>query len=231
MSKKPRNEEDTTKSEGAELSLEEQDIALEAETQAGLLQLELAKTNAFYSFNYGIDLANSAITLGDGIDDGGFEWFDSAISQLESQGVDRITLRLYSHGGVADESMAMLGRIHSAKRVNDEGETVQIPVDVECYGCAMSAATLLLACTTGERRMSQFADFMWHEAHSGVIDRASYIHDTSEEMKHLENKLCGMMGKYTKKPKKFWQDLWQSRKDHFFTPEECKKLGVIDKIF
>jgi ATP-dependent protease ClpP protease subunit len=211
-----------------ELTIE--DLLNEA-AQGKQLNLEIAKVNADYAFRFGLDLASCTISLTEAIEEGIFGWFDAAVQQLESLGAERITLRLFSPGGCIDEACAIIGRMRNIKRIGEDGDHVLVPVDVEVYGACYSAATLILASATGERRMSEFADFMWHEGSGGTVGRESELRDYAERMSHIEARWCEWMARFTKKPKKFWLDLSKSRKDCYFSAEECRKMGVCDKVF
>jgi ATP-dependent protease ClpP protease subunit len=38
------------------------------------------------------------------------------------------------------------------------------------------------------------------------------------------------MAKFTKKPASYWKKLDESRKDNWFMPEDCIKLGIADEV-
>ena len=58
-----------------------------------------------------------------------------------------------------------------------------IKVNARCYGAAMSAAAVILACGTGERTMSKNATVMIHDVSSMDFGKV-------EELNNLTSKFC-----------------------------------------
>lgn len=188
-----------------------------AMSEASVRMLEV-KSNLL--FERGINLDTRTFTLGD-IDEGLFEYTSSCLSILEQQGNGNITIELSSFGGSTYEALAIIGRIQASP----------CKVNITVYGKCMSAATLILAAATGKRKMAKTSWFMYHEARYELGDqRHSNQRDILEQYEKEERAWDRWMGVYTKKPEAFWTELSNSRKDHYFSPEECLEMGVIDMI-
>jgi ATP-dependent protease ClpP protease subunit len=183
--------------------------------EAGLLEVRLK-----HLFEYGVDLGSRVITFSEDIDEGCFQFIDAAMSELERNGKEDITIRLNSQGGSVYEALAMVGRIRLSKsRVITEG-----------YGAIMSATTLLLACGD-HRKISKFAWFMHHESsYQGLSGKLSEIGALAKQGEREELKWAEFMEKFTDKPKVFWKKKGVGV-DVYFSPEELLEMGVVDEIF
>jgi ATP-dependent protease ClpP protease subunit len=174
--------------------------------------------NLEYSFNWGVDFERRVIRLSSEIEDGEFNGFDAALSEMESLSRKTITIRICSYGGSVYEALAVAGRIkRSPCKIITEG-----------YGPVMSAATLILACGD-ERKLSRFSWFMHH---AGSYE----VEGTHTEIKHAvaqadrENKQWALlMQEFTGVEKGFWLS-YGSDKDAYLDAEMCLKLKIVDKL-
>lgn len=156
-------------------------------------------------------------SIGDEID---AQWFDCAMSELESISSDDITLSIMSPGGDVYEALAILGRIkRSPNRIITEG-----------YGQVMSAATILLP--AGHiRRMSKYCTFMIHQSsvHAGVR-KTKDLQEFAAQMEKEERVWAQWMADLTNNDPESWYK-WAKKKDHFMYADECLKEKVVDELF
>lgn len=180
-------------------------------TQAALL-LE-------FSFDYKVDFKNRVIKLSGEVNQEMFDMVESAMSELESQSREGVTVRINSPGGETYQALAIIGRFKRSKCM----------ITTEGYGHIMSAATLILA-AGDKRKMSEYSFFMHHESSYEVEGRHSDIKREVQQAEREEQHWAQWMEKFTKKPKAFWLEQGTG-KNAYFTPGQLLKLGVIDEIF
>lgn len=183
------------------------------------VELDRLALNLDYSFNRGVDLENRVIRLTEDIDEHHFDWFDSALTALETLGRRRVTLRINSYGGDVHAALGIIGRMHKSKCL----------IDTEGYGKIMSAATAILA-AGHKRSMSNLAQFMHHEPSYTVEGRHSEIQHEVKESQNLSERWCFLMRDLTGIPKQFWSQHGVG-KDHYMDADECLRLNIIDEIF
>lgn len=168
--------------------------------------------------NKGISLKSRTITLTGEVNERMFKIVDMGLTELEKLGNDPVTIKIMSHGGYCYSGMAIVGRIRSS------------PVDVhtEGYGLIASAATIILA--AGDvRRISQYAQFMWHEMSNNLDGRHSSIKTDLKQMDKEVDFWCEYMASRTKKDKNFWKTEGK-HVDLYLTPVQLLECGVVDKI-
>lgn len=171
-----------------------------------------------YLFDRGVNFRDRIITLRGEIDEPMFDIVDSALSEMEHHSKSTVTIRIFSEGGSVYEALAIVGRIRRSK----------CHVVTEGYGCIMSAATLIFSC--GHKRiMSEFCQFMHHEASYETGGRHTQIKATVEQMEKEEKLWAKWMARFSDKNEDFWYDFAQHT-DKYFTAEECLELGVSDEI-
>lgn len=190
------------------------------DARAKKIELEQFALNLECSFDRGLDIDNRIIRLTEDIEEHHFDWFDAALTTLESISRKRITLRISSYGGDVHTATGIIGRMRRSKcLINTEG-----------YGKIMSAATAILA-AGHNRSMSDLAEFMHHEAsYDAGWGRESEHEDALKNSQKLSEKWCSLMFELTGIPKQFW--LQQGvRKDFYMDAERCLKLNIIDEIF
>lgn len=172
-----------------------------------------------YSFNYGIDINNRIIRVTEDIEEGMFDWFDTAMTVLESENRKGITLKVSSYGGDVYEALSIIARMQESPcKIHTRG-----------YGKIMSAATAILA-AGHKRSISRLADFMHHEASYGVEGRHSEIQHEVKNSQKLSDKWCSLMSELTGIPKSYWAQRGVSL-DMYLNPDQCVQLNIVDEIF
>lgn len=172
-----------------------------------------------YAFEHNVNFKERIITISREIDEVEFDRIDNALTELESQNRQSVTIRINSPGGEVYQALAIIGRLRrSPCRIVTEG-----------YGHVMSAATLILA-AGDKRRISSYSFFMHHEASYGVEGRHSQIKDYVKQADREENKWAQWMSEFTKKDKAFWLKHGVGS-DAYFEAEELISLGVVDEVF
>jgi ATP-dependent Clp protease protease subunit len=173
-----------------------------------------------YAFEYGVNFDSRTITITGEIEHPLFETVDAALTLLENEGKDAITVKIHSPGGDTYEALAIVARLRKSK----------CQIITEGYGHIMSAATLILACGS-KRRLDKNAQFMWHESSYDPGDKKVSQHEAQLlQAKREEEIWAENMALYSNKPKKFWKEKGIGL-DSFFSSEELLKMGVIDEVF
>ena len=173
-----------------------------------------------YAFNRGLDLKNRIIRLTEDIEDHSFDWFDTAITALETENRKAITMRISCYGGDVYGALGIIGRMQKSKcKINTEG-----------YGKIMSAATAILAAGSGTRSMSRLADFMHHETSYSVDGKHSDIQHEVKMSQNLSEKWCFLMFELTGVSKQYWATRGVG-KDYYLTAEQCLGLNIVDEVF
>lgn len=184
-----------------------------------IVELEKLALNLEYSFNRGVDLQNRIIRLTEDIEEHHFDWFDSALTALESLSKATVTLRISSYGGDVYSALGIIGRMRN---------TTVAKIQTEGYGKIMSAATAILA--AGDyRKMSSLAEFMHHEASYSVEGRHSEIQHEVRNSQKLSEKWCSLMNELTGIPKQYWSTRGVGN-DYYLTADQCLKLNVVDEV-
>lgn len=184
------------------------------------LELEELAINLEYSFERGLDRHNRVIRLTGDVEEGFFDWFDTAVTLLETENSRKtIVLKINSYGGDVYEALAIIGRMKECKcRIHTKG-----------YGKIMSAATAILA--AGDKRsMSKLAEFMHHEMSYGVEGRHSEILHEVKNSQKLSEKWCNLMYELTGIPSSYWSNKGIGT-DFYMSPEKCMQLNIVDEIF
>lgn len=185
-----------------------------------IIELERLALNLEYSFNRGVDLDNRIIRLTEDIEDHHFDWFDSAITALETISRKAITIRISSYGGDVYTALGIIGRMQNStvSKINTEG-----------YGKIMSAATAILA-AGDNRSMSKLAEFMHHESSYGVEGRHSEIVHEVKVSERLSLKWSKLMSDLTGIPEEYWTKKGVGN-DFYISAEKCLELNIVDEIF
>lgn len=183
------------------------------------IELDKLALNLECSFERGLDIQNRIIRLTEDIQEHHFDWFDAALTTLESLSRKRVTLRISSWGGDAYTALGIIGRMQNSKCL----------IDTEGYGKIASAATAILA-AGHRRRLSRFSEFMHHEATIGVEGRQSEVEHELKQHRKMETVWCELMFELTGIPTQFWKTQGVG-KDFYMTPDQCLNMNVIDEIF
>ena len=182
--------------------------------------IEAQRLHLEYAFYERVNFRNRRVLLTEDIEEDSFTFIDAALTELETNNDDPITIVINSFGGSYYEALAIVGRI---RKSNCE-------IITEGYGKMMSAAFLILACGH-KRKVNQFAWGMFHTISMG--QHHSPAHYVESEAKHLMtevNQMCEILAKFTKKPKRFWRGL-AKKPDTYMSPDKLLQLGVVDEIF
>jgi len=170
-------------------------------------------------FDRGVNFKERIITITEEIGFPALDIVDAAMTEMEGQSRKTITIKIHSEGGSVYEAMAIVGRMKKSK----------CKIVTEGYGAVMSAATLILA-AGDERKISEFAWFMHHEASYGAEGRHSQVKDLVAQMEKEEKIWSDWMARFSSKDAKFWYKAGEN-KDTYLTAEELVKYGVADEIF
>lgn len=186
---------------------------------ADKIKLDELAFNLDYSFNKGIDIHNRIIRLTEDIEEHTFDWFDTAMTALETQNRKTIIIKINSYGGDVYAALGIIGRMReSTCRLYTKG-----------YGKIMSASTAILA--AGDfRSMSSLAEFMHHESSYGVEGKHSEIVHEVKMSQALSVKWCNLMCELTGIPTDYWLTKGVG-KDYHISPEKCLELNIIDEVF
>lgn len=182
---------------------------------------QLIKDSLFNELDQGINLYTKTIYLTYDIDGDALCHLISRLDQLKNYNLTNtknITIIISSYGG---DIYSMLGIIDYIKNLD-------VKVNTICYGAAMSATAVILACGTGERIMSKNSTLMLHEGSVFQKGKHSDIMKTSDHMKKLQKNIYKILEKVTNKDASFWSDMMKT--DTYLTPKECLNYGLIDKI-
>jgi ATP-dependent protease ClpP protease subunit len=101
-------------------------------------------------------------------------------------------------------------------------------ISVRVTGSCFSATIPILACA-GDRRATKNTRFLCHPMtiHGTDTDLIEGRADM-REMEFLDKKYIDLLVKYTKKGKRFWEELCQ--KSTYFGVREAKRWGLLDRI-
>lgn len=169
----------------------------------------------------GLDLRQRTVQIFGIINEEMLSRLDTCLGLLEAEPEDKVTVRIHSEGGSVTEALAMVSRIRSSPLV----------IDTEVHGIAYSAAIMLLAAGTGERRMSRLSWAMSHEASYGVEGTHTAIKHAVKQAEREEQAWSTAMSSFTKAPADFWRKKGRLNLDLYLTAQECLELGVCDKLF
>jgi len=136
----------------------------------------------------------------------------------ESHKNDPITVLINSDGGDLYEALGIIDYI----------STLPVKVNMIARGRAMSAAALMLACTTGTRAASKMTSIMVHEISTANQGKASDIKANADHLQELEDLTFQLLAQKSNKDEEFWRK--SARKDFFLTAAKAKEYGLIDVI-
>ena len=140
------------------------------------------------------------------------------ITSLSNNDKSPITLELSSFGG---DVYGALGTI-------DTIQNISTPINVLGRGAIMSAAVLILSCTTGERAITKNCVVMIHELSTLLAGTSKDIVTEAKHIEKLQMKLFQILAENSKKPVEFWRK--ETKTNLYLSVEECLEYGLIDKI-
>ena len=129
-----------------------------------------------------------------------------------------INLNIASYGG---DVYAMLGLV-------DYIRSLPVKVNTHCVGTCMSAASVLLACGTGERTMTKHSTVMVHEGSAVEVGKSTDVMRGVDHLKELQKDINKLLGEITNQDARFWE--LAGRNDSYLNAEKCLEYGIIDKI-
>jgi|TARA_Y100000114_G_C11757498_1_gene327716 ATP-dependent Clp protease protease subunit len=132
--------------------------------------------------------------------------------------MEPINLNISSYGG---DVYAMLGLIDYIRHMVPK-------VNTHCVGTCMSAASVLLACGTGERTLTRHSTVMVHEGSAFEQGKSSDVMRGVEHLKDLQKDINVLLASVTKKDRDFWEDI--QRNDTYLSAEQCLEYGLVDRI-
>jgi ATP-dependent protease ClpP protease subunit len=183
------------------------------------LSVQMFELKTEVAFKYGFNISARVIQLVGEVCEEMFTQFDTALTILEEESKEPVTVKINSLGGSVYDGLAIVGRIRSSK----------CKVITEGFGSIMSCAILIMAAGS-KRRMSRYAQAMWHEGSYESVGTVEQMLHTSKQMKNEENAMCAAMEEFTGTPAKFWLTKGKLGKDLFLVAERCQELGIIDEI-
>lgn len=169
---------------------------------------------------FGVDIRTNTIFLNAEVNtDSLYETIARFNFLVKCNGIrDAISLNVSSFGG---DVYAMFG-------IHDYIRTFRVKINTICIGPAMSAAAFLLASGTGERCMTENSTVMFHQFSTTMEGKTSQMVTNVSHIKKLQTKADELLGKYTKKPRSFWEN--ETKQDLYLSATDCLQYGIIDKI-
>ena len=173
----------------------------------------------YKELDYGVDTKNNIIYLSDSLDITDVRNFIARFEMCRRVNGDKpVDLILSSYGG---DVYSMLGII-------DYMKLSDVQVNARCYGAAMSAAAVILACGTGLRSMSENATVMIHEGSIFEEGKVSDILKSSDHLKELHDAINKILSDVSNKSKEYWTE--KTKTDLYLTAQQCLDHEIIDKI-
>ena len=121
------------------------------------------------------------------------------------------------------------GSITAGRAVYDTVQFLTCDVNTDCIGEAASMGAVLLAAgTKGKRHALPNARIMIHQPWGGAQGNASDIEIQAAEILRLKDSINKILAAHT--GKKVIQVVTDSDRDHFMSPEEAKKYGLVDEV-
>ncbi len=174
---------------------------------------------------YGIDVVGRSFCLSRDIDENSFAEIDAKLCILEREPYESerqpITIKINSVGGSVHDAWAIVSRIKRSP----------CPIITEAYGAVYSAATMIFAAGS-TRRASKYCEFMYHSTSvTEVTGQKHSVKSVLVSMEREEQLYCEFLEQNSKKSRRWWKKLLDSKKDVYLTAEQVLKLGVAEEIF
>ncbi len=165
-------------------------------------------------------LKDRIVFLGTDVNDDIANYLTAQMLHLESQDPEKdIWLYINSPGGSVTAGMA----------IYDTMQFVQPDVGTICMGLGASMGQFLLgAGAKGKRYALPHARVMMHQPLGGVRGQASDIKIQAEQMAATKKLLQALIAEHT--GQSFETIETDSDRDRWFTAEEAKEYGIIDKV-
>ena len=165
-------------------------------------------------------LAERIVFLGTPVDDQIANLIVAQLLHLESEDPDKdISLYINSPGG----------SIYAGLAIYDTMQFIKPDVATICVGSAMSMGALLLAGGAAGKRMAlPNARVLIHQPSSGFQGQSSDIEIHAREVLNLRRRADEILAHHTGKPAE--QIHADSERDRFFTAEEARDYGLVDRV-
>jgi ATP-dependent Clp protease protease subunit len=151
------------------------------------------------------------------------EMATEVISQLlflDHQNKKPIKLYINSPGGLVHEALMS---------IYDVMQFIESPIQTICVGTAYSAAGFILASgSPGLRCAFPNSYLMVHSIQTGMMGSTKEILKETKKLEFWNNRLMEILSKHTGQPLETVKKICEE--DTFFTAEEAKEFGLIDKI-
>ena len=155
-------------------------------------------------------------------------WIRNVYSAMEASGakfgqttieMPHIQILLSTYGGNVYDGLSLYDAIKNSKT----------DVDITCFGKIMSMGiVILLAAKT--RKAYRNTTFMIHELSSGVIGKLADMEESIDESKRINRVVFDIIEKETKITHSWLKEIYNKKKDWFFTAEEALEIGLITEI-
>ncbi|MEO5837276.1 MAG: ATP-dependent Clp protease proteolytic subunit [Acidimicrobiales bacterium] len=165
-------------------------------------------------------LKNRIVFLGSDVNDDVANQITAQLLFLEGEDPEKdIWLYINSPGGSVTAGMA----------IYDTMQFVQPDVGTICMGLGASMGQFLLcAGAPGKRYALTHTRIMMHQPSGGVRGQASDIAIQAEQMAYIKRLMAERIAFHTGKPVE--QVIADSERDRWFTAEQAREYGIIDKV-
>jgi ATP-dependent Clp protease protease subunit len=165
-------------------------------------------------------LRERVVFVGTAIDDDVANLVVAQLLHLEAEDPDKdIQMYVNSPGGV----------VYAGLAIYDTMRFIKPDVATICCGIAMSAGSLILAGgAAGKRSSLPNSRILIHQPSGGFQGQATDIQIHAKEALELRERLEEIYADHTGKPKE--QISLDMERDRFFTPEQAREYGLIDRV-
>ena len=155
-------------------------------------------------------------------------WIKNVYNAMEASGakfspttieMPHIQILLSTYGGNVYDGLSLYDAIKNSKT----------DVDITCFGKIMSMGIVILL-SAKTRKAYRNTTFMIHELTSGVIGKIADMEESIDEAKRINKVLFDIIEKETKITHSWLKEIYNKKKDWFFTAEEALEIGLITEI-
>lgn len=155
-------------------------------------------------------------------------WIRNVYNAMEASGakfspttieMPHIQILLSTYGGSVYDGLSLYDAIKNSKT----------DVDITCFGKIMSMGIVILL-SAKTRKAYKNTTFMIHELSSGVIGKIADMEESIDEAKRINRVLFDIIEKETKITHSWLKEVYNKKKDWFFTAEEALEIGLITEI-
>jgi ATP-dependent Clp protease protease subunit len=155
-------------------------------------------------------------------------WIRNVYNAMEASGakfspttieMPHIQILLSTYGGNVYDGISLYDAIKNSKT----------DVDITCFGKIMSIGIIILL-SAKTRKAYRNTTFMIHELSSGVIGKLADMEESVDEAKRINRVIFDIIEKETKITHSWLKEIYNKRKDWFFTAEEALEIGLITEI-